>query len=210
MSAGLDSADAERLRACVAGGGVAVFPTDTVYGVCCDPDSEAAARKLYALKGRPARRSCAVMFFALEPALSTLDDLSQSERCAVRALLPGAVTVLLPNRAGRFAPACRTDPARLGLRVPRLPEPIGVLAEVDVPVLQSSANLSGEPDARTLEQVPGALRSGAELVLDGGELPGRPSTVVDLFDYEQEHRWHVLREGAVPRAEVERALAEFA
>ena len=52
-SGSLGDDDAERLRACVAGGGVAVFPTDTVYGVCCDPDSEPATRKLYALKGRP-------------------------------------------------------------------------------------------------------------------------------------------------------------
>ncbi len=114
--------DAERLEECIAGGGVAVFPTDTVYGVCCDPDSEQAARRLYALKGRPAARPAAVMFFALEPALETLPELQHDERAALQALLPGPVTLLLANPALRFAPACRTDPATLGLRVPRLPE----------------------------------------------------------------------------------------
>ncbi len=66
--------------------------------------------------------------------------------------------------------------------------------------MQSSANISGEPDARTLAQVPQSMRDGADLVLDGGELPGRPSTVIDLRDYSAERRWHVLREGALSRA----------
>jgi L-threonylcarbamoyladenylate synthase len=63
--------------------------------------------------------------------------------------------------------------------------------------MQSSANISGQADARTLEDVPASLRDGADLVLDGGTLPGTPSTVVDLRDYEQSGAWHVLREGAL-------------
>src|SRR6202043_3281372 len=82
----LDSADARSLEDCMAGGGVAVLPTDTVYGLCCDPDSEEAARRLYGLKGRPARRASAVMFFALEPALEALGELPDSERGALQAL----------------------------------------------------------------------------------------------------------------------------
>jgi L-threonylcarbamoyladenylate synthase len=202
----LDSEDAARLQACVAGGGVALYPTDTVYGLCCDPESETAAHKLYALKGRPAARPAAVMFFALEPALETLTELRESERAAMRALLPGALTLLLPNRAHSFAPACRVDPDTIGLRVPRLPAPLAALAEVSVPVMQSSANLSGEPDARSLADVPPSLRDGAELVLDGGELPGKPSTVLDLRDWEEHRRWFILREGALAASAVEAAL----
>jgi L-threonylcarbamoyladenylate synthase len=202
----LSEEDAGDLERCVAAGGVAVLPTDTVYGVCCDPDDERAAKRLYALKGRPAARPAAVMFFALEPALALLGDLRHDERAALRALLPGPVTLLLANPALRFAPACRTDPATLGLRVPRLPERLQALGSVSRPVMQTSANMSGEPDARTLAQVPESMRKGADLVLDGGELPGRPSTVVDLRDYAAHRRWHVLREGALPRSEVRRAL----
>src|SRR6202043_2448693 len=88
MSVELAREDARRLERCVAGGGVAVFPSDTVYGVCCDPDSETAARRLYALKGRPSARACAVMFFALDDALDVLDELHESEREALHALLP--------------------------------------------------------------------------------------------------------------------------
>jgi L-threonylcarbamoyladenylate synthase len=181
-----------------------------VYGVCCDPNNEEAARRLYALKGRPSARACAVMFFSLDDALEELDDLHESERDALHALLPGPVTVLLANRAQRFAPACRVDPATLGLRVPTFAGELEALASVGVPVLQSSANLSGEPDARRLEQVPERLREGADLVIDGGELPGTPSTVIDLRDLDEEHRWYVLRDGALPRERVERALAALA
>ncbi len=203
----LDEDAADRLRECVNAGGVAVFPSDTVYGVCCDPDHEEAARRLYALKGRPSARACAVMFFALEDALELLDDLHPSEREALDALLPGPVTVLLANRSRRFASACRVDPDTLGLRVPRLTGALEALTTVGVPVLQSSANLSGEPDARTVDQVPERLREGADLVIDGGELRGTPSTVVDLRDLDEQRRWHVLREGALPRENVEHAMA---
>jgi L-threonylcarbamoyladenylate synthase len=202
--------DAQRLQQCVAAGGVAVLPTDTVYGICCDPENEQAARRLYALKGRPAARPAAVMFFSLEPALETLGELALDERAAVAALLPGPVTLLLANPALRFAPACRVDPATLGLRVPLLPERLRALGAVATPVMQSSANISGQPDARTLEQVPRGMLDGADLVLDGGELPGTPSTVIDLRDYGAERRWHVLREGALARAAVRETLTSLA
>jgi len=207
MTPGLRDEDAARLQACLAAGGVAVFPTDTVYGLCCDPDDEQAAQRLYRMKGRSRRRASAVMYFSLAPALKALDDLPASERAALEALLPGPVTLLLANRAGRFGAACREDPATLGLRVPRLPERLGALASVTRPVMQTSANMSGEPDARALEEVPAQLREDADVVLDGGELPGVPSTVVDLREFDAERRWYVLREGALGAAAVKQTLA---
>jgi L-threonylcarbamoyladenylate synthase len=198
--------DAQRLEQCIAAGGVAVFPTDTVYGVCCDPENEQAAKRLYTLKGRPASRPAAVMFFTLEPALELLPEIKHDERIALSALLPGPVTLLLANPAQRFAPACRIDPSTLGLRVPQLPERLSALGAITRPVMQSSANISGQPDARTLAQVPQSVRDGADLVLDGGQLPGTPSTVIDLRDYSAERRWHVLREGALPRSVIRETL----
>ena len=87
----------------------------------------------------------------------------------------------------------RPDPATLGLRVP-------FLAPVGRPVLQSSANLSGGPDARRLDDCPASIRAGADLVIDGGELPGTPSTVVDLPGLRGGGRWSIVARGAVPRA----------
>ncbi|HEV7163043.1 MAG TPA: L-threonylcarbamoyladenylate synthase [Solirubrobacteraceae bacterium] len=203
MSAALSADDAARLQECVTGSGVAVFPTDTVYGVCCDPDSGSAAERLYELKGRPPARPAAVMFFSLERALDALGELAQAEQSALAALLPGPVTLLLANPQLRFAAACRTDPATLGLRVPRLPEHLRALEAMDMGVMQSSANLSGEPDARTLEQVPASLREGADVVLDGGELPGVASSVIDLRGYAADGSWRLLREGAMSRQAIE-------
>jgi L-threonylcarbamoyladenylate synthase len=210
MGPNIGEQDVQRLEQCIADGGVAVFPSDTVYGVCCDPDNEHAARRLYELKGRPSARPAAVMFFSLEPALDRLEDLADTERLALQVLLPAPLTLLLSNRTQRFLAACRTDPATLGLRVPRLPANLSALSAISRPVMQSSANLSGQPDARTLEQVPASLREGADLVIDGGELPGTPSTVIDLRDYSLHRRWHVLREGALSRRSVQEKLTPLA
>ena len=88
--------------------------------------------------------------------------------------------------------------------MPDLPE----MARLRCPVLQTSANLSGGPDARRLEDVPQAIRDGADLVIDGGELPGTPSTVVDLRAYERGGEPQIVRAGAVPEAVVRLAAHE--
>ncbi len=206
-AAALTSEDAQQLQRCLAGGGVAVFPTDTVYGLACDPLNKRAVRRLYELKGRPADRPAAVMFFDRERATSALSELQSAERRAIEALLPGPVTLLLPNREGRFPLACGpSGKDSLGLRVPRLGDSLAALRAVPTPVMQSSANASGEPDTRRLSDVPRALLLGADLVLDGGELPGTASTIVDLRDYERSGGFSVVREGAISPREVEEAL----
>jgi L-threonylcarbamoyladenylate synthase len=200
----LTAKDAETFSRCIAVGGVAVFPADTVYGLACEPDIKEAVRRLYALKGRRPDKPAAVMFFQPELALEALPELPDATRDAVRALTPGGVTLLLPNPAGRFALAGGGD--TLGLRVPALPEHLRALEAVTWPVLQSSANRAGAPDARSLDEVPEAIRGEAELVLDGGVLPGTPSTVVDLRSFATTRDWAVVREGAVDRDAVRAAL----
>jgi L-threonylcarbamoyladenylate synthase len=179
---------------CIAAGGVAVFGADTVYGLACDPENAAAVAKLYALKGRAPEKPAAVMYFDAQAALAGLDDLGPRTRALLERLLPGPVTVLLPNPRRRFPLACGPDPATLGVRVPDLP----ALADVQLPVLQSSANVAGGPDARRLEDVPEHIRAGADLVVDAGEVPGTPSTVIDLRAYEARGEYAVVRAGAFP------------
>jgi L-threonylcarbamoyladenylate synthase len=198
----LRAIDADAFERCIAGGGVAVFPADTVYGLACDPDSPAAVRRLYELKGRPQDKPAAVMFFARDAALAALGDLGPRTGAAAAVLLPGPLTLLLPNPAGRFPLACGPDPSTLGLRVPEIAQ----LAAVRLPVLQSSANLAGERDARALRDVDPAIRAGADLVLDGGTLPGTPSTVLDLRAYESDGSWSIVRAGAVGREALARVL----
>jgi L-threonylcarbamoyladenylate synthase len=198
--------EVETFERCIAVGGVALFPADTVYGLATEPDSREGVERLYAIKGRPPDRPAAVMFFRLALALAALPELPGPTQDAVERLLPGAVTLLLPNPARRYPLACATTPEVLGLRVPHLEGRLEPLAGMSWPVLQSSANLSGGPDARRLDEVDESVRAGVDLVLDGGELPGTPSTVVDLTGYHVDRRFKVLREGALPRNRVEAML----
>jgi L-threonylcarbamoyladenylate synthase len=179
-----------------------VFPADTVYGLACDPSNRFAVERLYLLKRRGQDKPSAVMFFDLALAISALPEVGPRTLLAMGRLLPGPVTVLLPNPAQRFPLACGSDPTTLGLRAPLLPE----LADVRWPALQSSANRAGEPDPRRLADVPELLRASADLVLDGGELPGTASTVIDLRRYEDDGSWSVVREGLVGIDEVRGAL----
>jgi L-threonylcarbamoyladenylate synthase len=196
------SSQAETFERCMAVGGVAVFPSDTVYGLACDPGNRAAVERLYALKRRRLDKPSAVMFFDPDLALEALPELGTMTVDALRRLLPGPVSLLLPNPAGRFPLACGGDPGTIGLRVIDVP----VLAGVRWPVLQSSANHAGGPDARRVEDVPAEIRRRCEMVVDGGELPGTASTVIDLRAYEQTGGWRIVREGGMATAEVEALL----
>lgn len=194
----LTSADAELFERCMSVGGVAVFPADTVYGLACEPDDKEAVRRLCALKRRDPNKPSAVMFFDVSLALEAVPEVGPVTREALGRILPGPVTALVPNPAGRFPLACGEQAGMLGLRVPLLEGPLAALAEVRWPVLQSSANRAGEPDARLVSEVPAEIRDGCDLVLDGGELPGTASTVVDLRDYETGRGWKLIREGGMP------------
>ncbi len=202
----LDAADAETFARCLRVGGVAVFPSDTVYGLACDPQEKEAVRRLYALKRRDIEKPSAVMFFDLELAFAAVPELGPRTRGALERLLPGPVGVLVPNPARRFGLACGDDPGTLGLRVPDLPAAAFALHTVRWPVLQSSANLAGGPDPIAIGDVPQGIRDGADLVLDAGPLPGTPSTMVDLRGYEDDGTFAIVREGAVAAAEIARRL----
>jgi L-threonylcarbamoyladenylate synthase len=198
--------DVETFQRCISVGGVALFPADTVYAVGTEPDSREGVERLYRLKGRRPDKPAAVMFFQLGAALAALPELGERTRAALERLLPGALTLVLPNPARRYPFACGPEPERIGLRVPLLEGELEPLSAVGWPVLQSSANRSGEPDARRVEDVDESVRAGVDLILDGGELPGTPSTVVDLTAYEEDGDWSLIREGAVPLEAMVRSL----
>jgi len=202
---GLGPEQARSLEECLAAGGVALFPADTVYGLAADPEAEQAVARLYALKGRAPDKPAAVMFFDLEPAMAIAANGPRLER-ALRALLPGPVTVLVPNARRRFPLAGAGDLDTLGLRVPLLPDRLHALTGVRQALLQSSANRAGGPDPTRLSEVPAGIRERVDLTLDGGPLPGVASTVIDLRRWEREGSWQVLRTGALSEAEVERRL----
>jgi L-threonylcarbamoyladenylate synthase len=188
---------------CIGRGGVAVFPADTVYGLACNPGSPSSIERMYALKEREQQRPSAVMFFQLERMTGALDWLEERTAAAINRLLPGPLTVVVPNPSGRYALAGGSG---LGIRVPRLEGPLEPLAGARVAVLQTSANPAGGRDACRVSDIVTEILEGVDIVLDGGELSGTPSTVVDLTRYEQDGSWELLRETAVTRAEVAELL----
>lgn len=198
--------DVATFERCISVGGVALFPADTVYGLATEPDTREGVERLYRIKGRPPRQPAAVMFFDRDIALAAMPELGPRTRAALERLMPGAVTAVVPNPRRRFPLASGPAPDRLGLRVPSLTGPLAPLAAMRWPVLQSSANPSGGADARRLGDVDARIRGAVDLQLDAGELPGTPSTVIDLSGYEVDGTYRVLREGAVPTQELSERL----
>jgi L-threonylcarbamoyladenylate synthase len=199
-----DGAAAARaaLERSVAGGGVAVFPADGLYGLACDPLRADAIARLHDLKGRDEGRPSAVLFFSPLILRELVGSLGERTRAALAALLPGPVTAVVHNPEHRYPLACRADPERLGLRLIE-----GPLTGVATPLFQTSANLTGEPPPARFEDVPAALVAGVDLAIDGGELTGAPSTVVDVAGLELGGGWRILRPGGMSEAEVAERLA---
>jgi len=194
-----DGADAARaaLERTIAAGGVAIFPADGLYGLACDPLDAAAIERIHRIKGRDDGKPSAVMYFSPLAMRELLTGLGQRTREAATALLPGPVTLVVANRERRYPLACRADPERLGVRLIE-----GPLAGAMCPLFQTSANLSGEPAPGSFAAVPAKVVEAADLAIDGGELTGLPSTVIDLTAYDESGEWEILREGASSRREI--------
>ena len=151
-------------------GQAVILPTDTVYGLCVLPGYEDV---LYELKRRDRSKPIALIAADIEALPADLD------RAVLERYLPGPYTLVFESA---------------GVRVPNLtPEAAAVVRGVGV-VAATSANLSGGPDPRRVEDVPEEIRAAVGAIVDAGELPGTPSTVIDLRGGEPV----VLRQGAGP------------
>jgi len=167
---------AERLL----GGALALLPTDTVYGIAAAAGREDACARLYRLKQRPRSQATAVMLGSVPGLLATFPDIDERSAGICRRLLPGAVTLILPNPAGRFPYACGDRADRIGVRVPDLEPEVAGLADASGGLVITSANLRGGPDPAGLADVPPELHDAAAFAVDAGRLPGRPSSVIDV------------------------------
>ena len=188
--------------AAIRAGELVVIPTDTVYGLCADAYDEAAAGRLSQLKGRPETQPLALLAADLGAILDAVPELHGQPALRAGALLPGPYTLVLPNPARRFGWLCGTNPEAIGIRIPDLPPDSRAVLDCVGAVASTSANRHGERDPARVQDIPDEIRTQA-VVIDAGELPGTPSTVLDLTGPEPA----VLRVGAVPAAE---ALARLA
>ena len=154
-------------------GRAVILPTDTVYGLCALPAHEDV---LYELKGRDRSKPVALLAADVDALVAAEPRLDSS---VLERYLPGPYTLVFGD---------------VGVRVPKLPpSAAAVVSEVGV-VAATSANRSGGPDPRRVEDVPEEIRAACGAIVDAGELPGVPSTVIDLTSGEP----HVLRKGAGP------------
>ncbi len=173
-------------------GEAVILPTDTVYGLCAAPEH---AARLAGLKRRPESMPAALLCVDVERLLELVPAAD-----GYQAVLPGPYTLILPNTAGRFPGLAGGE--TIGVRVPVLTgQAAEILGRVGA-VAATSANRHGGADPRRLEDVPQELRRACAAEVDGGELPGVASTVIDLTGPEP----RVVREGAVPAGEALRHL----
>jgi L-threonylcarbamoyladenylate synthase len=161
-----------------------VLPTDTVYGLCCDASTPAPTARLYALKRRDPAQPSALLAATVDDLLAAVPELERSQ------IRTGPYTLILPNPARRYPWICGTTPDAIGVRVPDLPEAAAAIVRELGCVVATSANLHGGPDPRCVGELAPELRGCP--VVDVGELPGTPSTVVSLIGPEPV----VLRVGA--------------
>jgi L-threonylcarbamoyladenylate synthase len=182
-----------------------VLPTDTVYGLCAYPYRAEPVRRLATLKGRDAGQPIALVAFDLAMLFECVPELRGRAATYARALLPGPVTLVLPNPSERYGWLTGSRPDTIGVRVPRLAGAAREILDEVGAVAATSANLTGGPDPHTLDEVPAQIRDECGALVDGGELPGIPSTVIDLTADEP----RILREGALPADEALSRLAEL-
>jgi L-threonylcarbamoyladenylate synthase len=178
-------------------GELVVLPTDTVYGLACRADRERSVRALSVLKGRTREQPVALVARSPDALLELVPEIETA------ALVRGPFTLVLPNPARRLPWLTGSRPDTIGVRLPDVEGAAAELLEAVGAVAATSANLHGGADPARVADVPRDILDAVAAVLDGGELPGSPSTVVDLTGSEA----RVLREGAVPADE---ALARIA
>ena len=181
-----------------------MLPTDTVYGLACTAGSETAAVALYRLKGRDAIQPTAALFAGLDVLLESLPELGEAAATAARMLLPGPYTLVVPNPERRFGWLNGEHPEAVGVRVPELP-PVTARDRLD---RRRGRGDERQPARRARSQAArrraAEIRRGVAVAVDGGELPGTPSTVIDLTGAEPV----VLRAGAADPEAALRRIAE--
>ena len=189
-------------------GELVVIPTDTVYGLACTPYHRRAVQALSELKGRTAGQPIALVASSLDTLLECVPELRGRAGVVAGALLPGPYTLVLPNPARRYPWLAGVQHDTIGVRVPEVAGRAREILDSVGALAATSANRHGGSDPRRLADVPHEILASVAAAVDGGELPGVPSTVLDLTGHEP----RVLRAGAVPAADalarVTEALAQ--
>jgi len=207
-----DPAGRDEAIAVLRSGGVIALPTDTVYGIAVSLETPGGIEQLFAAKSRPPDKAIALLLADVDQA-AEIGELSEAARALAGAFWPGGLTLVVPRRMDRPLPAALTGGAlapveipTVGLRVPGHATPRALAAALG-PLPTTSANRSGEPEARDADEIEAILGDAIDLILDGGRSSGGlASTVVDLSGGDL----RILRHGAIPEAAIRRSLESAA
>lgn len=174
--------------------GVLLVPTETVYGLVCDASREAARSKIYEMKRRPASKLLTLFFASFEAAAAAFSAMPETAKRFAAAFCPGPVTLIVPD-----------GDAFTGFRIPDHPALLRLLAVYGRPLASTSANLSGQPPAHTVDEALASLAIPPDGVLDGGAIPldSAASTVIKV---ERDGAWSILRPGPVSEEMLQAAL----
>jgi len=195
----------ERGIAILKDGGLVAFPTDTVYGLGACADLALAVERVYTVKKRPRDMPLPLLLASTAQISEVSYPVPQMAWLLAEYLLPGALTLVLP-RSGLVADTVTGGAFTVAVRVPAHPVPVALIEGVGVPIIGTSANLSGRPSPLTAKEVCAQLGDIVDLVIDGGCCPGgQESTIVDVTGEVP----LVLREGAIPVAELRRVCGRI-
>jgi L-threonylcarbamoyladenylate synthase len=187
----------EEARVAVERGQLVAFPTDTVYGVACDPYNRDAIEALYQCKGRQREKAIPLLLSSVDRVGDVASEFPPCARVLGEAFWPGALTIVVPRVASLPRELSGSD--TIAVRVPNHSGLLGLISSCGGALATTSANLSGLPDAITVEKVVEYLGSSVEVIVDGGRSPGGvPSTVVNCSSDPPT----ILRKGAIDAAEI--------
>jgi L-threonylcarbamoyladenylate synthase len=193
---------AEQIRA----GQVLGMPTDTFYGLAADPFNLRAVDRVYEIKSRLRHKPLSLLIESVDQAEELTRPLPEEFYKLARRFWPGPLTIIV-KAASRLPLKVTANTGNVALRVPAAKIPLEVIRTAGIPITATSANLSGAAECTTAVQVRDQLRDRISIILDGGTSPREiPSTIVDLTD--DDARWSVLREGAIPSQDISEFFAQ--
>lgn len=176
-------------------GGVIVFPTDTVYGIGCDPFNEEAVKKIYKIKGRQESKQLPVLGFSIFE-ISKIAVFNELSRRLASKFWPGPLTLILPVKEEKIARTLGLD-KKIAVRMPDNPCVMGLLSKCKL-LVGTSANRSGQPPAGDAAEIVANL-DGYDILLDGGKIANPvESTIVEVA----EEKIHMVRRGKITEKEI--------
>ena len=185
-------------------GGVIAFPTDTVYGLGCDAFNSTAVERIYEIKNRPKDRQLPLLIADLEQLITLAHPIPEIAWLLARRFWPGGLTLVLSK--ANSLPVYLASGSTIAVRFPDHPVCLAIIQQLGNPIIGTSANISGQPAALTVEEVGQQLRGKIDSIINGGKCPGgNESTVVDVT-----HELPtILRQGIIPSNDIDKAYKEY-